>query len=217
MYKESLPQLDQSPYQRQVRTHSLSRVDSTVGDVNKIFILPASLPQDNLAKTAKTLQLVKRFSTKMSKSNTIPEGVAVFRKHVVSYFKLHLNMCSSIGSILFCWNKENNEFGTLKQKGRRNQFYFQMTIHVVHNIFLLWSLLSRDMGRFGVSYKMLSIYFAAGYCLCNGLRLFAWLHDKEIVKLVNAQFQLQERIRGKTINFILKIRSTLEFLKLWQM
>ncbi|CAL8109670.1 unnamed protein product [Orchesella dallaii] len=122
-------------------------------------------------------------------------GPKLFRKEVIRYFKLHLDLCSSIGSIAFCWNKETNEFESVTSKVRRFQFHVHISIAIIHNIFLIWSLMSRDMARFGIAYKMLSIYFTAGYVLCNGLRVFVWLYEKEIVKLVNANFSLEERIR----------------------
>lgn len=155
-------------------------------------VFPAAYSSTNkLITTTNSLFFINNLLTERKMN----DGPGIFKKQVIRYFKLHLEMCSRIGAISFCWDKEVNEFGALKNK-KRYQFNMQMSIHIIHNIFLIWSQASRDMGKFGISYKMLCIYFNTGYILCNGLRIFAWMHEKEIVQLMNAHFKFQEKFRG---------------------
>lgn len=195
---------------RRIQNNWFAGVQSSQSSATSIIVRPpnsdidepSSIPRKKLLTTTSSFLIVNHlFSLTKSDMN----GPAIFRKEVIRYFKLHLEMCSTIGAISFHWDKEENQFASIKNKNKRYQFNFQMTIHILHNIFLVWSLVSRDMGKFGISYKMLSIYFTTGYCLCNGLRIFAWLHEKEIVKLMNAHFNFQEKIRGTYVHLNEKI------------
>lgn len=164
---------------------------------------PTSIPKKSSTNSFILVHNLLKMSRDQQKGLS---GPGHFRKQVVRFFKLHLNLCSSIGSIAFAWDKEKNEFGSMQNKLRRFQFYVHITIALVHNIFLVWNLASIDMGKFKISYKILAIYFTTGYCLCNGLRVFAWRHEKEIIKLMNANFIFEESIRGNVAQQKTKIK-----------
>ncbi len=188
---------------RRIQNHWFTGIQSSQNTATAIIVRPPNsdtgeplpIARKKFLTTASSFLIVNHLIS-LAKSGADMNGPAIFRKEVIRYFKLHLDMCSKIGAISFHWDKGENQFASIKNKNKRYQFNFQMTIHILHNIFLVWSLVSRDMGRFKISYKMLNIYFATGYCLCNGLRIFAWLHEKEIVKLMNAHFNFQAKIRG---------------------
>ncbi len=118
----------------------------------------------------------------------------MYSKNVLRYYKLYLNMCNKIASISIEWDGVNQRLKSVQSPNRLRQFKLNLTIAVVHNIFLIVNLFVRDTPKFGVAYHMLAIYFTIGYIMCNGCRVVCWLMEDELIKLVNAQLGFEKTL-----------------------
>lgn len=121
----------------------------------------------------------------------------MYTRKILHFYKIFLKLCTSIACISLDWDAQKGCLTSVKSPRRLYQFKVHLTIAVVHNVFLIVSLLSRNISEFGIAYHMLAIYFTIGYIMCNGCRVVCWLNEKEIIKLVNAQGDMERKLLDK--------------------